>query len=114
VDAAQYAATYKSGSTANNTLVFTIAYGAQTSGCSTDTSTSTHKNITPCQAMQGMATQVSGQSLSPYFYSDYKATGGDTGCTASSSNSGITAISDIYSAIASKLSGARLIPNSTT
>lgn len=114
VDAAQYAATYSSGGTANNTLVFTIAYGALTSGCTTDTQTSTHKNITPCQAMQQMATQVSGQSPSPYFYSDYKATGGDSGCTANSSNGGITAISDIYSAIASKLSGARLIPNGTT
>ncbi|MGA8110279.1 MAG: pilus assembly protein TadG-related protein [Acidobacteriaceae bacterium] len=109
VDAAQYAATYSK----NNTLIFTIAYGALTSGCSTDKSVSTHKNITPCEALQDMATQVSGYSISPYFYSDYTATGGDSGCQANSDNSGTTAISDIYSAIAAKLSAARLIPNNT-
>jgi hypothetical protein len=64
--------------------------------------------------MQKMATQVTGDAISPYFYSDYKVTGGDSGCTANSDNSGITAISDIYAAISTKLMGARLIPNGTT
>jgi len=111
VDAAQYAAGYSSGGTANNTLVFTIAYGALTSGCSTDTSVSTHRNITPCQTLQEMATQVPGETPSDYFYSDVSSTG--SGCQASSDNSGLTAISDIYNAIAAKLSSARLIPNNT-
>jgi Flp pilus assembly protein TadG len=114
VTAAQYAANYSSSGTANNTLVFTIAYGALTSGCSSDTYTSAYRGITPCQTLQKMATQKTGYSISPYFYSDYTAQGGDTGCQANSDNSGITAISDIYSAIAAKLSSARLIPNSTT
>jgi hypothetical protein len=114
VTAAQYAATYPSSGTANNTLVFTIAYGALTSGCSSDSRTSAYPGITPCQTLQKMATQVSGDSISPYFYSDYTAQGGDAGCQANSSNSGLTAISDIYAAIAAKLSSARLIPNSTT
>lgn len=106
VTAAQYAANYSAGGTANNTLVYTIAYGALTSGCSTDSS-----RISPCQALQQMATQVTGYTISPDFYSDYTATGGDSGCQANSDNSGITAISDIYAAIAAKLSSARLIPN---
>lgn len=110
VDAAQYAATYSS----NNTLMFTIAYGALTSGCSSDSNSGSHKGISPCQALQESATQVSGDSTSPYFYSDYTATGGDSGCQANSDNSGLTAISDIYNAIAAKLSSARLIPNGTT
>jgi hypothetical protein len=61
-----------------------------------------------------MATQVSGESISDYFYSDYTAQGGDSGCQANSANSGTTAISAIYTAITAKLSSARLIPNGTT
>lgn len=110
VDAAQYAANYTSGGKANNTLVFTIAYGALTTGCSTDKSTSTHKNITPCQTMQKMATPDSGSGDS-YFYSDVNSNA--SGCQAETANSGLTAISDIYSAIAAKLSSARLIPDNT-
>lgn len=114
VDAAQAAATYTSGGVANNTLIFTIAYGALTSGCSSDSNSGSQKGITPCQTLQKMATQVSGYTTSPYFYSDYTAQGGDAGCQANSDNSGLTAIADIYAAIAAKLSSARLIPNGTT
>lgn len=114
VDAAQAAATYTSGGVANNTLIFTIAYGAQTSGCTSDSNSGTHKGITPCQTLQQMATQATGYTTSPYFYSDYAAQGGDAGCQANSDNSGLTAIADIYAAIAAKLSSARLIPNGTT
>lgn len=117
VDAAQYAATYSSGGTPNNTLVFSIAYGAiaGSGGCTSDTSYGTHKGITPCQAMQQMATQ-DGTSVSGYFYSDWAAQGGtsSSGCQADSANSGTTAISDIYQAIVTKLTSARLIPNGTT
>ena len=109
VDAAQYAATYSSGGVANNTKVYTIAYGALTSGCSTDTSVSSHKNISPCEAMQQMATQVSGESVSDYFFSD-----ATSGCSANSTNSGTTAISQIYLKILTSLVKARLIPNGTT
>lgn len=123
VTAAQYAATYAHGGTANNTLIFTIAYGASTQSnpapsgsgaCDTDVGAGTYPGISPCTALKDMATQVSGYSISPYFYSDYTAQGADTGCQANTSNSGITAISDIYSAIAAKLTSARLIPNGTT
>lgn len=120
VDAAQYAATYSSGGTQNNTLVFTIAYGSPTtsdsSDCASDRSGGAHRNITPCQTLQQMATQKTGYSVSPYFYSDWAAQGGSqsSGCQANSDNSGTTAISDIYAAIVSKLNNARLIPNGTT
>jgi hypothetical protein len=118
VDAGQYVATYSSGGVSNPTLVYTIAYGApassNSSNCGSDVSSGAHPNITPCQTLQKMATQVSGESISDYFYSDYTAQGGDSGCQANSANSGTTAISAIYTAITAKLSSARLIPNGTT
>lgn len=112
VKAAQYAAGYTSGGKANNTLIFTIAYAANTSGCTSDKTTSSYVGISPCTTLKDMATQIAGDSISPYFYSDVNSN--SSGCTASSANSGLTAISDIYAAIAAKLSSARLIPNSTT
>ncbi len=117
VDAAQYAATYSSGGTPNNTMVFSIAYGAiaGSGGCTSDSWSGTHRGITPCQAMQQMATQ-DGTSVSGYFYSDWAAQGGNqsSGCQADSANSGTTAINDIYEQIVTKLTSARLIPNGTT
>lgn len=111
VDAAQYASTYPNNSSSNGTLIYTIAYGALASGgCTTDSRSGSHPGITPCQALQDMATI---SSTGEYFYSDWEATGGDSGCQASNGNSGITAISQIYKAIAEDLSGARLIPNGT-
>ncbi|MGA7525401.1 MAG: pilus assembly protein TadG-related protein [Acidobacteriaceae bacterium] len=108
VTAAQYASTYPSSTSTNGTLVYTIAYGALASGgCTSDS----NPHMTPCQALQNMATV---SSTGQYFYSDWTATGGDSGCQASDSNSGITAINSIYKAIAEDLSGARLIPNGTT
>jgi len=111
IDAGQYAATYKVGSTTNGTAVYTIAYDANTSGCTTDKNAGTHANTTPCKALQLMATQ-DGSSPTGYFYSDVNSSG--SGCTANTTNSGLTAISDIYLNIQKKLSGARLIPDSTT
>jgi hypothetical protein len=114
VDAAQYAATYSSNGVSNPTKIYTIAYGALTSGCTTDARTSSHPGITPCQTLQAMATGGSAGNPSDYFYSDWAATGGDSGCTANSDNSGTTAISDIYQKILASLVEARLIPNGTT
>ncbi|MFZ0631450.1 MAG: pilus assembly protein TadG-related protein [Acidobacteriaceae bacterium] len=117
VDAAQYAATYASGGVDNNTLVYTVAYGSpstsSSANCGSDLNAGDHQGIAPCTALQDMATQVSGYSISPYFYSDWTMQGGDSGCQANSDNSGITAINQIYAAIAAKLSSARLIPNNT-
>ena len=123
VDAAQYATAYTSAGTANNTEIYTIAYGASTSSsassnnggpyCGSDVSGGGHQGITPCQTLQQMATQ-DGNSPSGYFYSDWPAQGATSGCQANSDNSGTTAISDIYQLIEAKLTSARLIPNGTT
>jgi hypothetical protein len=120
VDAAQYAATYSG----NNTLMYTISYGALTTSqarsrsnpngnCGTDVGGGNHQGITPCQTLQKMATIVTGDSISPYFYSDYNVPGGDSGCVASPTNSGITSLNQIFKAIANSLTSVRLLPNVT-
>jgi hypothetical protein len=109
VDAAQAASTA-------GTVVYTISYGSPTSSssgnCASDRSSGTHVGISPCQAMQQMSTGWNDGTYT-HFYSDYNVTGGDSGCQAQGANNGTTAISNIYSAIAAQLSGARLIPNGT-
>jgi Flp pilus assembly protein TadG len=112
IDAALAAKNYTSGGTANGTKVYTIAYGALTYGCTTDTSVSSHVGVTPCQTLQQMATPVSGESISDYFFSDVSSS--SAGCNANSSNSGVSAINDIYLKILASLVKARLIPNGTT
>jgi hypothetical protein len=95
VTAAQAAATA-------GTRVYTIAYGAASSGCSTDTSPA----ITPCQTMENMA------SASQNFFSDYTATGGSSSCI--SASQATTNLNQMFSDIAGDLTVARLIPNGTT
>ena len=117
--------------TAAGTTVYTVAYGTQATGCMTDQSgfsitvgggggwwggggttytNSNPNNMTPCQAMQNMASRAN------TFYSDYTAAGNgsnnDTACQGASQSD--TKIDDIFAAIAGNLSTARLIPNGTT
>ena len=82
------------------TRVYTVAYGSPATGCSTDTS-----GITPCQVMGNMA------SSPATFYSDYKATGGSSGCTSTSQPT--TNLNQIFTQIAGDLTLARLIPDNT-
>ena len=100
ITAAQAAATA-------GTRVYTVAYGAETSGCSTDTS-GTYAGVTPCEALKDMA------SSSTYFYSDYNQSGSgiDSSCVGTGSLD--TNLSTIFQEIASSLSNARLIPTGTT
>ena len=103
VDAANYAKS-------QGTEFYVIAYGSPTtsdsSDCASDRSSSaTHRNITPCQAMQQMSSGTS------YFYSDYF--GGNNGCAASGAAYGIGNLAGIVDAILGQMTGARLIPNST-
>ncbi len=56
------AVTAAQAATAAGTMVYTVAYGADSSGCSTDS-----PSISPCQTMQQMA------SDSAKFFSDYTA-----------------------------------------
>ncbi|HUB52183.1 MAG TPA: TadG family pilus assembly protein [Terracidiphilus sp.] len=98
-----------------DTVVYTIGYGTEKSGCTTDStysstvSTSYGSNSwgpggTPCQAMGAMATG------SAYFFSDDA-----NGCAApNSNNSGITSLQGIFNKIGENLTSSRLIPNSAT
>jgi hypothetical protein len=82
--------------------VYTVAYGAKASGCATDTSPS----ITPCQAMERMA------SSPGYFFSDYTATGGSSSCISASQP--VSSLNQIFQVIAGDLTVSKLIPNGTT
>ena len=95
ITAAQAAATA-------GTRVYSVAYGAEASGCTTDTS----PTITPCQTMEQIA------SSSAYFFSDYTATGGSSSCISSSQP--VTSLNQIFQVIAGDLTFAKLIPNNTT
>ena len=86
---------------AAGTIVYTVAYGAESSGCSTDTNPS----ITPCQTMQNMA------SSSQNFYSDYTAKGGTNSCVSASHPT--NNLNEIFKEI-SQGPVARLIPNNAT
>jgi Flp pilus assembly protein TadG len=92
------AITAAQSATAAKTVVYTVAYGAESSGCSTDS-----PSITPCQTMQQIA------SSSATFFSDYTATGGDSTCI--SAARATTSLNQIFTNIAADFGGARLIPN---
>ncbi len=98
VDAATYA-------TNKGTLIFSVAYGAPSTGCSTDANAGSHPNITPCNTMAGMA------SAPQYFYSDNQQSGQTSSCP---SGQPYTSLNSIFQSIAAELSQSRLIPNNTT
>jgi len=78
--------------TAQNTWVYSIAYGAQPSGCSTDGGA-----YTPCRALQAIASDAS------KFYTDNQAV-----CP-SSAHPSITSLDDIFSDIGKQFLNTRLI-----
>jgi Flp pilus assembly protein TadG len=96
------AVTAAQAAAAAGTRVYAVAYGAEASGCTTDTSPS----ITPCQTMEGIASSPS------YFFSDYTATGGDSTCISASQP--VTGLNQIFQVIATDLTEVKLIPNNTT
>jgi hypothetical protein len=103
IDQCQQAVTAAQAATTAGTTVYTVAYGAESSGCGTD-----NPSITPCQVMQQMA------SNSATFFSDYTATGSGTGSSACvSSANPMSALADIFTAIGGDLTLARLIPNNS-
>jgi Flp pilus assembly protein TadG len=87
---------------AAGTWVYTVAYGATASGCSTDTGSNA---ITPCETMEQMASSPS------KFFSDYTATGGSSSCISASRPT--TGLNQIFKEIATDFTLARLLPNST-
>lgn len=100
ITAAQYASTQK-------TTVYTIAYGASSSGCSTDSPT-----ISPCQAMAQMSTGYVSPTDAPNFYSDATASQNKGQCT-SSDNPNLT-LTGIFGNITAQFTKPRLIPNNVT
>jgi Flp pilus assembly protein TadG len=101
VDQCQQAVTAASAATAAGTRVYTVAYGATSSGCSTDGGA-----ITPCQTMQRMA------SAPQYFFSDYTASQGGGACVSSAQPT--SNLNQIFTQIAGDLTVSRLIPDNTT
>jgi len=87
------------------TRIYTVAYGASSSGCATDTS-GTYKGYSPCQAMQAIASNPG------YFFSDSVASQNSGQCISSSQPT--TNLTQIFTQIAGSLTVARLIPDSTT
>jgi hypothetical protein len=101
ITAAQWAAQQNAaGATVKGTKVFAVGYGAESSGCTTDTNPS----ITPCQTMQQIASNPT------YFYTDYTST--TNGCVSASQPA--KTINQIFTAITTGFTVARLIPNNTT
>jgi hypothetical protein len=90
---------------AAGTRVYTVAYGASSSGCSKDTAGG-GGTITPCQTMQQMA------SSPAFFFSDYTASQG--GGTCISAAQPVSGLSGIFQVILQDLTGAKLVPNGTT
>jgi hypothetical protein len=100
------AAAYAKG---QGTTIYSIGYGSESSGCTTDSTNMTpinEANITPCQVMSQMA------SGPTYFYSDYNQSGSSSTCE--STGTSVTALNDIFTAITDDLLLVRLIPNGTS
>jgi len=96
IDAAKFA-------TWQGTTVYTVAYGAASSGCASDSSGSL-KGLSPCTALQNMASSAGD------FYSDATASQNKGQCT-SSSNPNLT-LNQIFQAVATSFTVSRLVPNS--
>lgn len=93
----------------NGTTVYTIAYGAASSGCSTDTGSYA---ISPCHAMMEMSTGYVSTTDAPHFYSDATASQNKGQCTAPDNPN--LDLNGIFGSIAAQLTKPRLIPNTTT
>jgi hypothetical protein len=104
--------------TSAGTLVYTIGFGSETSGCTTDRTYTTTSGATdgaeawpsgsyagtPCNAIAAMASNKN------TFYSDNSG-----GCPAlTTANQEFTSLVDIFDAITTGLTSPRLIPNGTT
>jgi hypothetical protein len=91
------------------TRIYSIAYGSESSGCSTDS-----PNITPCNTMKEISSSYwATPSTDQYFYADSNQSGSgeDTSCNSNANNT-VTNLKDIFLAISNDLQNSRLIPNS--
>jgi hypothetical protein len=85
------------------TTVYTVAYGAESSGCSTDTSGSM-AGLSPCTSMKYMSSGYATGNTSHFYSSNQSGTEGQ--CPSSGPNN----LTDIFSAITASFSKARLVP----
>jgi hypothetical protein len=87
---------------ATGTLIYSISYGSETSGC---TSGETKPYNTPCGTMEG----ISSTPLTQYFYSvPQSGSGNNTVCAGAAP---ITQLSQVFTAIGGQLTTSRLVPN---
>lgn len=100
-DQCAQAVTAANAATTAGTRVYTVAYGAESSGCGTDSPA-----ITPCQVMEDMA------SAPQYFFSDYTAGGSGVDSSCISASQPTSNLDQIFTDIATDFTHARLIPNS--
>jgi hypothetical protein len=118
VDDCQQAIVAAQNATLAGTRVYAVAYGSESSGCSTSSggtdsalvsfpatlnATFAAKSLTPCIAMENIASSLM------YFYSDANQSGSQSSCQDSSHT--VSSLSDIFLAISSTFTTPRLIPN---
>jgi Putative Flp pilus-assembly TadE/G-like len=106
---AQAVTAAQSAASMTDTTVYTIAYGAASSGCASDDynakTNPSGSNITPCQTMQQMATNAS------TFYSDATASQNKGQCTSPANPS--LSLAGIFTQVATQFTIPRLIPDSS-
>jgi hypothetical protein len=101
IDQCGQAVTAAAAAKAAGTHIYAIAYGAESSGCATDTL----DTYTPCTTMKAIASLP----LNQYFFSDYAGTGSSSSCVGAADST--TSINQIFGDILADLSVSRLIPN---
>jgi Flp pilus assembly protein TadG len=97
-----------------NTTIYSISYGSESSGCSSDSYSSLSpvnmQNISPCQTMQNISSTHAAATNSNFF-SDY--TGGGSSGTCVSSAQPYSNLNQIFTTIAGNFLFSHLIPNGT-
>jgi Flp pilus assembly protein TadG len=100
VQAAQYAQN-------QGTLIYSVSYGSETTGCTSETGSSSYK--TPCATMEGMASLP----LSQYFFSVPQSDASNpTQTTVCPGAVPLNTLSEVFSNIAGQLTVSRLVPPS--
>ena len=91
------------------TLIYSVSYGSETTGCNTVPESPA---LTPCQTMQDIASLPNGTTSAPsqYFFSQAPSGTGVTVCTGARASS---SLSQAFQIIAGDLTVARVIPNGT-
>lgn len=119
-DECQQAIAAAQASIAAGTRVYSIAYGSESSGCTTSSGGTdntyvatgtlnqsfTISTLTPCVTMEDVASSLN------YFYSDYTQSGSGSSCQDSSHS--VEKMSDIFQAIAGTFTTPRLLPYNAT